>query len=49
MTRHQRAYVMKSTPPIPQEDEAAARRMVARMVTDPAERAEVEQMLGFAA
>lgn len=47
--KHQRGYTLKSTPPIPQDDEAAARRMVGRMVTDPAERAEVEQMLGFAA
>jgi hypothetical protein len=47
--KHQRGYTMKSTPPIPEDDEAAARRMVARMVTDPAERAEVEQMLGVAA
>ncbi len=43
-----RAYVMKTTPPIPEEDMAAARRMIARRVEDPAERARLEDMLGVA-
>jgi hypothetical protein len=43
-----RNYVMKSTPPIPDDDMEAARRMVARRVTDAAERVEIELMLGLA-
>lgn len=45
---HQRAYVMKTTPPIPVEDMEAARRMVAARATDAAEQAEFEAMLGLA-
>lgn len=43
-----RAYVMKTTPPVPDEDREAARRMVARRASDPAERARLEDMLGIA-
>lgn len=43
-----RAYVMKSTLPVPDEDQDAARRLVARRANDDAERAEFEQMLGLA-
>lgn len=45
---HGRAYVMKTTPHIPDAERDAARRLVARHVTDSAERAEVEDMLGIA-
>lgn len=43
-----RAYVLKTTPPIPEEDAAAARRMIARRAENEAERAELEAMLGVA-
>ncbi|WP_193596114.1 hypothetical protein [Microbacterium sp. YJN-G] len=43
-----RAYVMKTTKPVPEEAREAARRMVARRVTDPAERMQLEDMLGLA-
>ena len=44
-----RQYVMKTTIPVPDEDREAARRLLARQVADPAERAELEAMLGMAA
>lgn len=46
MRRH---YVLPTTPPIPDEDVNAARRMIARWLPDLGDRAEVERMLGVTA